>query len=70
VGRLVYGAEGGSGDRIAGGVSLYSFRRSPWAIGWLEVPVRLERARALDLPPATRLATSSATAFPPDRCAP
>jgi O-antigen ligase len=66
VGRLVYGAEAGA----AAGLSLYGFRRSPWPRGWLEVAVRLERARAFDLPPATRLATSSAAAFPPDRCAP
>jgi len=63
---LVYAAESGASP----GLSLYGFRRLPWPQGWLNVAVRAAGARALDLPPAALLGSSSATAFPLDRCAP
>ncbi len=64
--RLVYAAETGASP----GLSLYGFRRLPWPQGWLSVPVRAAAAQALDLPPATTMRSSTASAFPADRCAP
>ncbi|MGE0641177.1 MAG: O-antigen ligase family protein [Thermoanaerobaculia bacterium] len=52
-------------------MSLLTFRRRPWKADVARIRLEREGVRALrDLVPATALATSAATAFPRDRCAP
>ncbi|MEA2693138.1 MAG: hypothetical protein QOJ16_2525 [Acidobacteriota bacterium] len=48
-------------------LSLYAFRRNPWPLEWPLVQVRQAALAALDLPPASILPTSEASAF---RCRP
>jgi hypothetical protein len=48
-------------------LSLYAFRRPPWPLEWPLVEVRPAALAVLDLPPASALETSSASAF---RCWP
>jgi O-antigen ligase len=49
-------------------ISVLLFRRRPWPTQWGVVPLRRGLLAGLDLPPATTLETSAATAFLPSIC--
>jgi O-antigen ligase len=49
-------------------ISVLLFRRRPWPTQWGVVPLRRGLLAGLDLPPATTLPTSAATAFLPSIC--
>jgi hypothetical protein len=49
-------------------ISVLLFRRRPWPTQWQVVPLRRGLLAGLDLPPATTLPTSAATAFLPSIC--
>jgi O-antigen ligase len=51
-------------------LSLYAFRRKPWPLEWPLVEVRQAALAGLDLPPASALETSAATAFRCDLSSP
>ena len=51
-------------------LSLFLFHRRPWPAWWPLVPVSRRALERLDLPPATALATTRATAFSASLCTP
>ena len=65
-GDLVYRIDG----QAAVSASLHLFRRPAWPAELLRIRIDRKGARAIRLPSAAALATSSRDAFPPRRCAP
>jgi O-antigen ligase len=51
-------------------VSVLLFRRRPWPTQWPVIPLHRSLLPALDLPPATTLATTARTVFAPKVCVP